>query len=255
MPDAPAHPATFSPAILETIQPLTPWQYLPDDLVRGIRVLDPFGGVGTIQSIFPGAIVNELELEWLTQAPVHGRLMAGDATSLALRDGSIDMVITSPCYGNRMADHHDAREKCKACKGAGRNQAGHGWVDCEKCKGTGARVYKRITYKHYLGRDLRSNNAGAMQWGPAYRQLHVAAWAEVRRVLRRGGLFVLNISDHWRKGAFQDVPHWHQDVIIGGGGFERFEPLCRDVETPRMRFGANAEHRAEVEHIWVYRRL
>ena len=82
--------------------------------------------------------------------------------------------MTSPTYGDRLADHHDARD---------------GSV--------------RHSYKHDLGRDLHPDNSGAMQWGPAYRDFHTAAWVEVRRVLRPGGRFVLNVKDHVRGGVVQ----------------------------------------------------
>ena len=51
-------------------------------------------------------------------------------------DATFDMVVTSPTYGNRMADHHNAKD--------GR---------------------RRITYTHNLGRTLTPGNSGAMQWG------------------------------------------------------------------------------------------
>lgn len=249
------HPAPFSTSILSEIQQLLPRAidlgYLPRHTLLGqLRVLDPFGGVGTLQSVLPGAFVNELEPEWVAQSPVHGRLMVGDATQLPVADGAIDVVITSPCYGNRMADHHDAKERCRWCRGSGRApNLGY----CPKCGGAGVRQYRRITYKHYLGRKLHNANAGAMQWGPRYKQLHIDAWIEAARVLRRRGLFVLNISDHWRQGEWAPVSEWHHDEL-SHLGFERVEALCTDVETPRMRFGANSHLRAPVEHLWVYRR-
>jgi hypothetical protein len=82
----------------------------------------------------------ELEPEWASQ---HPRTMVGDARALPLPDATFDMVVTSPTYGNRMTDHHNAKD--------------------------GSR---RITYTHNLGRTLTPGNSGAMQWGEDYRQLH-----------------------------------------------------------------------------------
>ena len=90
-----------------------------------------------------------------------------NAIALPFRDESFDAVVTSPTYGNRFADKHNAKD---------------GSI--------------RRSYTHDLGRTLHAENSGSMQWGQAYRDLHVKAWAECFRVVRPGGLFVLNISDH-----------------------------------------------------------
>ena len=110
----------------------------------------------------------ELEPEWVA---MHSRTIVGDALDLPFHDDTFDVVATSPCYGNRLADHHNAQD--------------------------GGR---RHSYTHDLGRILHSHNAGTLHWGDAYRIFHVAAWAEAVRVLVPSGLFVLNISDHLRKG-------------------------------------------------------
>jgi hypothetical protein len=52
-----------------------------------------------------------------------------------------------------------------------------------------------------LGRPLTPGNSGALQWGEEYRALHVAVWTECRRVLKPGGIFVLNVKDHIRGGV------------------------------------------------------
>jgi tRNA G10 N-methylase Trm11 len=197
------HPAKFSKAVLEVVDSL---------LIPGGWVLDPFAGVGGIHALYPKCktVGIELEPEWALQ---HERTMVGNALNLLFPDATFDAVATSPCYGNRMADHHDAKD-----------------------------ASSRITYKHKLGRDLTPGNSGAMQWGDEYRHFHVAAWVEAVRVLKPNGQFILNISNHIRNGKEVGVSDWHAGVL-GGLGLE-FLDLSM-VPTQRMRFGANADKRVE----------
>ncbi len=124
----------------------------------------------------------EIEPEW---AALSSGIRVGNALALDLPTASVDAVVTSPAYGNRMADHHNARDGSP-----------------------------RHTYRHALGRPLHPQNAGALQWGPgkagdAYRAFHARAWREARRVLRPGGLLILNLKNHIRVGCEQDVTFWH----------------------------------------------
>lgn len=149
-------------------------------------MLDPMAGVG--KSGVPGLVHSELEPEWAAQCP-SPRLVA-NAVALPFKDASFEAVITSASFGNRMADHHHARDKSL-----------------------------RHTYKHRLGRDPHPDNTGAMHWdrGEAYRQTHRRIWAEVARVLEPGGMLVLNIKDHVRKGELQPVSAWHVCTLRGLG--------------------------------------
>ena len=72
-----------------------------------------------------------------------GDTVVGDARALPFADASFHAIATSPCFGNRMADHHEARDPSV-----------------------------RHTYRHRLGRPLSEGSAGALQWGPAYREFH-----------------------------------------------------------------------------------
>ena len=159
------------------------------------------------------------------------------------------------CYGNRMADHHEARERCTACRGIGATPrpAGQGGAVagdlCTKCNGTGQRDHRRITYRHRLGRPPTKGSAAGLQWGPAYRRLHIEAWQEALRVIRPGGLFVLNIKDHVRGGNLQRVPEWHVQTLQAlGARLYSAQP----IETPGMRFGANRDARAEFELVVTF---
>lgn len=264
------HPAKFSDSVLDVIAPI-----LKNEARRkgGIRVLDPFAGVGKVHLLatepraqYPIRIVGvELEPEWANQHPNNE---VGDALNLRWRAGSFDAIVTSPVFGNRMSDSHDAKEKCRPCKGTGKvtedmGLAGLRISKCEKCEGEGRREYKRNTYKHTLGRDLTEGSSAVLQWGPSkraikrYQEFHLAAWEEARRVLntptkqkRDGGLFVLNISDHIRDHEVIPVAEWHRDAIIDLG-FRLVEDL--HVETPRFGEGENYDARVPYEHVFVFR--
>ncbi len=215
------HPATYSHQILTVLGHLI-------DRHHPRSLLDPFAGTGVLKRfegdsvIYPGGnrpkiYLNELEPEWAEQGPAS---TIGDALQLPYLDWAFDMVMTSPCYGNRMADHHDAQD------------GSH-----------------RTTYRHTIGRPLHPQNSGQLQWGPKYREFHRTAWQEVRRVLRPGGLFVLNVSDHIRAGKRIRVSLWHRDVLETGGfrqvGWYR-------VQTPRMRYGQNYKSRVATENVYVF---
>lgn len=172
-----SHPARYPSAVLEVMA----------DLLAGRpRVLDPFAGTGRIHELAErgwDTLGIEIEPEW---AALHERTRVGNALALKFRAASFDAIATSPTYGNRMADHHDAYDP-----------------------------QTRHTYRHDLGRELDHDNSGAMQWGDDYRAFHRTAWSEAVRVLRPGGRFVLNIKDHIRGGKWQDVAGWHLMILVG----------------------------------------
>ena len=90
-----------------------------------------------------------------------------------------------------------------------------------------------------------------MHWGKDYRLLHRLSWEEVERVLSIGGLFVLNVSNHIRKGEEVPVVEWHRDALLAMGF-----AMERDIEVPtaRLRYGANHASRVGCEHVLCFRR-
>lgn len=246
LPPSNDHPAMFS---RELIEPLA-------GTIRGHRkVLDPFAGTGRIHAIAEAAGVPrstgiELEEEWanIDAFPGPKRLqIVGDSLAVLpnFRAGTFDAVLTSPAYGNRMADKHEAKDSCKRCDGAGVIGAS----ECKTCKGTG--LSRRNTYRHRLGRPLSENNGGGLQWGTEYRDLHRAIWAASIRVLSPGGLFVVNCSNHIRLGQVIDVCAWHKDLLLELG-LSLVEVV--EVETRRQRHGANHQLRVAGEQIIVCER-
>lgn len=201
------HPARYSREVLPVLA-----RWIPP----GVRVLDPFAGTGERARLLDVDWVRiELEPEWAD-------MVVGNALSLPFADDTFGAVCTSPVYGNRMSDHHEAKDKST-----------------------------RITYRHKLGRALHTDNAGQLQWGDSYRAFHIRAWQESIRVLAPGGSMIVNVSDHIRKSEVQSVVDWHRDTLQGLGltfwAHER-------VTTQRMKNGAGAELRVAHESVLVCRK-
>lgn len=210
-----SHPARFTSTLIPVFA-----EILRARDVR--RVLDPFAGTGRVHELGEYGFVTvgvEIEPEW---AGLHERTQVGDALHLPFDDGSFDAIVTSPCYGNRLADSHNASDP-----------------------------ERRRSYTHDLGRTLSAGSSGGMQWGDEYRAFHAAAWGEAWRVLEPGAVFVLNVKDHIRGGERQYVAGWHVTELCRQG-FELLYHL--EIEAPSLRAGTNREARVGGELVYVFER-
>lgn len=207
----PPHPARFTPALLPTIAAY---------LEPGWSVFDPFagtGGVHKLSGLVPGLETNgtEIEARW---AAAHPATLHADVFDCIWPPGAFDAIVTSPTYGNRMADHHDNRDPSR-----------------------------RLTYQHTYGEPLQPNNSGLLQWGPGYREFHERAWAHIAPWC--GRRFILNVKDHIRDGQVVHVARWHVAVLTLLG----FNLVNEErIDTPGLRYGANQALRVDHELVLVF---
>lgn len=214
------HPAKFHDNIIKVAADILD----AEGIDGGELLFDPFGGTGKVfqlQDRFPHLGITALEIEpgW---AAWDERITLGNALDNHFPDDHFDIVFTSPTYGNRMADSFNATVP------SGRN-----------------------TYTHKYGEELNPDNSGTLQWGPKYRDFHRDAWSETIRVLKPGGLFLLNIKNHIRAGKVQNVVGWHTDYLVTCGLIH-----VRDVKipTPGNRQGQNGDVRIDHELICIFRK-
>jgi hypothetical protein len=228
------HPAKFTDLILESMRVRINDEYrrLNNHLASADRtpilVFDPFAGVGRIHRLHRDGRVHtdgmEIEPEW---GGYHPRTRVGDAlewmTSTSVR---YHVVTTSPCYGNRFSDCHDARDSSE-----------------------------RHSYKHDLGRMPTEGSNATFPWGPRYWRFMGEFYRLVDRVLLPGGLFLLNVSNFQRAKVMVNAVPWHAGACWGVGLEQDLvhEPTLA-VPTPRMRNGENHEARAESEVILRFRK-
>jgi hypothetical protein len=210
------HPAKFHENVLAVI-----WDWLRG--AGGASVLDPFAGTGRIHWMNGAAGLETWGVEIEPEGAVMGlgRTVIGDATALPFRDGAFNFGVTSPVWGNRMSDHHEARDDSR-----------------------------RHTYRHTLGRPLHPNNAGRYNWGRKYLGIQELAYAELHRVLLDG--LLLNVSDFIKNWERFPAVDWHVDTLE----FIGFRELWREeIVTPRNRDGENSEARVESEVLIAFERL
>jgi hypothetical protein len=216
----PNHPAPFSPLVLHELQVLVDRERRR--LHRDPLVLDPFAGIGRIHDLRRCSTVGvEIEPEW---AACRRDTIVGDATALPAEwKERFDVVATSPVFPNRMTDHHNARD-----------------------------ASRRHGYRFSLGRMPSEGSSAVMAWGPAYRNLHRTAAAEMFRVLAPGGLVAVDMSDSYRtrprheREVIPAVEWWRQ--VLEDVGFSTVR-VSGPIATPRLREGRNYEARVDGERI------
>lgn len=214
-----SHPAKFTDSILEKIANIVV-EYSPR------FVLDPFAGTGKIARIKEmgckceiHCVEIEKEYALISEEKVDKWIISDSEKLDFVADGYYDAIVTSPVYGNRMSDHSEYND--------------------------GTRHY---TYRVGLGRALDEENTGRMNWGKRYRDKHERLYASVLRLLKPGGIFVLNTSNHIRKWKEVDVTGWHTETLKNLG--LKVDKIV-EAETPRLRHGVNHEKRVDVETISV----
>ena len=187
------HPAEFPANVLRLLDMIT----VRGDESDPALILDPMCGVGGVHTLGGAGsgrrtVGVEIEPEWASQ---HPDTIHGDARSLPWPDESFDAVVTSPPYGNRLADDITRWEKVSA----------------------------RRSYSGALRRAPDRLSAAGMQWGDEYRDTMKAILAECLRVLRRpNGQLVLNVKDHIRGGLVAGVTGWYFQVLARMG----WSPRC-----------------------------
>lgn len=222
------HPAKYSKAIIDLVRNEVIPTYIrpvPSPHTPAPVIVDPFAGVGGIFDITSGLNVRtvaiEIESRWAKAAAEKG--FAVHMNMLKLEGLVADAVITSPVYGNRMSDHHEAKDDSR-----------------------------RHTYRHTYGTKLHPANAGQIHWGDKYRTFHALAWLRVRQWLDAvdSGIFVLNVSDFMKAGKRQRVCAWHRSTLEDYG-FTLLKEY--KVSTKRQRHGANGDKRVDHEKVYVFK--
>lgn len=208
------HPCPFSDIILNEIA---------KNLHPSIKsILDPFAGTGKIAKLksmgYKGEIIcNDIEESWDRFGGVDEWLNEDAENLHFLR--LVDAIITSPTYGNRMADHHKAKDDSK-----------------------------RITYTHKLGKDLHPQNTGKMQWSNEYKEKHERVYRNLVLLIKEKGFFILNISNHIRNGKEINVSSFHIDLLTSLGLVVN---EIKKIKTKRMRFGENSKNRVSCEYLII----
>lgn len=249
--DLPRHDAKYSDEVVNRIRrivadPSVP--FAPDG-----PIVDPFAGLGDRLREFGRADVFgiEIEPEW---SAVASEVRQGDALNPDDYPALVGAIVTSPCYGNRMADQY-LGPTCPDCQGSGTvpvsDLGSDGYDRCEVCNGTGRDGRGRYGYAISLGRKVSDGSAAGLQWGDKYRLFH-HEWLGViaSRMAPGPRRLVLNMSDHYRDGERQYVTSWWAMAARRLG----FELVSADrVNTPRMGHGQNMQTKApEGELLMVF---
>jgi len=197
------HPAKYNTYILKSISSIIE---NPDGIC-----LDIFGGIGGIHKLkeyHPNLITIgiEIEPEWA----IDGKCIIANSLFPPIKNNSVDIICTSPTYGNRMADH---------------------FIDNKPEKS-----YIRNTYTHIIGRQLSNFNSGKMQWGEDYRKFHTKCFYQAFILLKPNGQLILNIKDHIRNKQRICVTEWYIEMLKSIG-FVLNNIII--VECGGNKFGAN----------------
>jgi len=209
------HPAKFSKELLPVLA-----SYCYGD------ILDIMGGTGragllkNFNKNIKSVTINELEREWSEQAYENNvdKVITGDAKNLS---GIYDCIVTSPPYGNRMADNFKA----------------------------GKPDSMRRRYVGDLGRNVTQGSVCCKHFGKGYEEEMVLILDAVINniVFDR---FVLNVSNFIRNFKEVDVVAWYKYYFISKGFTLTAE---EKVVTRRQKgVGANTDLRVPSENILIF---
>lgn len=209
------HPAKYSDVLLPV---LAKYAYG--------KILDPMGGTGKagllkrFNTNIEWVTINELEPEWATQSYENGvdEVIIGDARNLW---GSYDCIVTSPPYGNRMADNFKPSKPDSM----------------------------RMRYVGDLGRQVSNGSVCCKHFGKGYEDEMVVIYdaiidnVEFKR-------FVLNVSNFIRQFKEVDVVSWYKNFFESRG--IRLITEEKVVTRRQKGVGANAHLRVPHENVLVF---
>jgi hypothetical protein len=236
-----SHPAKYSEKIAATISGLIEKEHTlltAQGISSPMTVLDPFGGEGTIHSCVTGPLVVstsvEIEQAWVTAAKTKypaSETIHADSVQWAnqLTGRLFDVLATSVVYPNGVADPY----------------VGEGGTP-------------RNTYASHLGHlPSAGSSAGLGRWSnPRQRSNHQTfnekAFAAFTRILRPGGLIILNTKDvYWsdeygtrRIGPFSA---WMWMMLATNHGYT-LESVT-SIPTRGLPQGSNWDQRTGLEYV------
>ena len=216
----PRHFQKYLPKTIEAIE---------ERIGHSKMILDPMAGTLQRLSILEEPnrgyhLVHGVEYEqaWV-DGYKHPRLIQGDARNLPFNNGTFDVIIVSPSYGNRDSD-----------------KTGDWWDNAD-----------RKTYAAGLGKNPTKGSLCVPFEFPEYKIGHTLAWCEAVRVLKVGGLFVINLKNHIKKGQIIRVSQWHREVLRDKIGLKEVDDTS--IPTRGRLSGENYDVRAEnVEKIYIF---
>lgn len=227
-----SHCAKFSKALIPTIR----------EMILGIpymhgranyEVYDPMAGVGGLEEIlepfdFLHPVGSEIEPEYAAE---KSWIWPEDCRENPDRHL---LIITSPPYGNRMADQYLGTPVEQALRAE-----------------TGKKP-RRNSYAIDLNRKVSDGSSAGLQWGPKYRDLMTEIWWHVvKNQLDEGGHLIVNVASHFRDKEYKPVAEWTLAELLDLG-LVLIE--ARFVPTPGLRDGQNSESRVGGEMVYLFRK-
>jgi len=232
-----SHCAKFSKELYEPIRQMILRTHAGQECVNGLAecgVYDPMAGVGTLEEILApmaGWLVpvgSEIEIEYATERPW---IQWEDCRDHLDR---YQLIVTSPPYGNRMADQYLGTPAEQALRAE-----------------TGKKP-RRNSYAIDLNRRVSEGSSAGLQWGPKYRELMESIWGHVaQHQLLPGGHLIVNVASHFRDKEYRPVAEWTLSTLLDLG-LVLIE--ARFAETPGNRDGQNRESRVGGELVYLFQR-